>query len=122
MALWASIRDILALPRETRVFTGHDYRPGGREPRWESSVAEQHHANIHVAGFDEAAFIGLREDRDRTLPMPRLMLHALQVNLRGGRLPEPEDNGKRYLKFPLDAFTGAAWAEVGDDVVSCSRS
>jgi glyoxylase-like metal-dependent hydrolase (beta-lactamase superfamily II) len=104
MALWKSIQEILSLPNETRVFTGHDYQPGGREPRWESTVAEQKRLNIHVAGIDEAAFIRLREARDRTLPMPKLILHALQVNVRGGRLPEPEDNGKRYLKFPLDAL------------------
>jgi glyoxylase-like metal-dependent hydrolase (beta-lactamase superfamily II) len=104
MALWKSIQEILSLPNETRVFTGHDYQPGGREPRWESTVAEQKRLNIHVAGIDEAAFIRLREARDRTLPMPKLILHALQVNVRGGRLPELEDNGKRYLKFPLDAL------------------
>jgi glyoxylase-like metal-dependent hydrolase (beta-lactamase superfamily II) len=104
--LWASIQEILALPHETRVFTGHDYQPGGREPRWESTVGEQTRLNIHVAGINLKAFIKLREARDRTLPMPKLMLHALQVNLLGGRLPEPEDNGKRYLKIPLDAFNG----------------
>jgi glyoxylase-like metal-dependent hydrolase (beta-lactamase superfamily II) len=108
-ALWASIQDILALPDETRIFTGHDYQPGGREPRWESTVAEQKRSNSHIAGIDEAAFVSLREARDRTLPMPKLILHALQVNVRGGRLPEPEDNGRRYLKFPLDALAGAAW-------------
>jgi glyoxylase-like metal-dependent hydrolase (beta-lactamase superfamily II) len=106
-ALWASIQRILALPGETRLFTGHDYQPGGREPRWESTVAEQKRANIHVAGIDEAAFIRLREARDLTLPIPGLMLPALQVNLRGGHLPEPEDNGKRYLKLSLDALRNA---------------
>jgi glyoxylase-like metal-dependent hydrolase (beta-lactamase superfamily II) len=107
--LWASIRDILALPDETRVFTGHDYQPGGREPRWESTVGDQKRLNPHLAGKSEAEFIALREARDRTLPMPKLILHALQVNVRGGRLPEPEDNSGRYLKFPLDALPGAAW-------------
>ena len=107
--LWASIRDILALPDETRVFTGHDYQPGGREPRWESTVGDQKRLNPHLAGKSEAEFIALREARDRTLPMPKLILHALQVNVRGGRLPEPEDNSGRYLKFPLDALQGAAW-------------
>ena len=110
--LWASIQSILALPDETRVFTGHDYQPGGREPRWESTVSEQKRLNLHVAGVDEAAFVRLREARDRTLPMPKLILHALQVNIRGGRLPEPEDNGRRYLKFPLDALKGAAWDPI----------
>jgi glyoxylase-like metal-dependent hydrolase (beta-lactamase superfamily II) len=107
--LWASIQDILTLPDETRVFTGHDYQPGGREPRWQSTVGDQKRLNPHLAGKSEAEFIALREARDRTLAMPKLILHALQVNVRGGRLPEPEDNGRRYLKFPLDALPGAAW-------------
>lgn len=110
-ALWASIQAILALPDETRLFTGHDYRPGGREPRWESTVVQQKQANAHVVGLDEAAFVALREARDKTLSMPKLILQALQVNIRGGRLPEPESNGRRYLKVPLDALAGAAWAE-----------
>lgn len=108
-ALWASIQEILALPDETRLFTGHDYQPAGRHPRWESTVAEQKRVNPHVAGIDEAAFVRLREARDKTLPMPKLILLALQVNVNGGRLPAPEDNGRRYLKFPLDALGGAAW-------------
>ena len=108
-ALWTSIQSILALPDETRLFTGHDYRPGGRHPRWESTVGEQKRANPHILGQTAEAFVKTREARDRTLPMPDLMLHALQVNARGGRLPEPEANGRRYLKFPLDAFPGAAW-------------
>jgi glyoxylase-like metal-dependent hydrolase (beta-lactamase superfamily II) len=108
-ALWASIQDILALPDATRVFTGHDYQPGGREPLWESTIGDQKRLNPHLAGQTEASFIALREARDRTLPMPKLILHALQVNVNGGRLPEPEDNGRRYLKFPLDAFGDAPW-------------
>lgn len=107
--LWKSIQDILGLPDETRIFTGHDYQPDGRAPRWESTVAEQKKSNPHVAGVTEEAFVALRTKRDKTLPMPKLILHALQVNIRGGRLPEPESNGKRYLKFPLDALQGAAW-------------
>lgn len=108
--LWRSIQDILALPDETRLFTGHDYQPGGREPRWESTVAEQRRTNTHVSACrSETDFVALREARDRTLPMPKLILHALQVNINGGRLPEPEANGRRYLKFPLDALEGAAW-------------
>jgi len=106
-ALWASINAILALPDSTRLFTGHDY-PNGRAPRWEATVAEHKRGNPY-AGLDEAAFVAKREARDATLPMPRLILHALQVNLRAGRLPEPEDNGRRYLKIPLDAFPGAPW-------------
>ena len=108
-ALWNSIQNILALPNETRLFTGHDYQPGGRNPKWESTVDEQKRSNAHLAGMTEDRFVALREARDRTLPMPKLILHALQVNVQGGRLPEPEDNGRRYLKFPLDALQGAAW-------------
>ncbi|MBR2515357.1 MAG: MBL fold metallo-hydrolase [Halomonas sp.] len=107
--LWNSIQQILALPDATRVFTGHDYMPDGREPQWESTVAEQRDCNPHLAGVSEAAYIALRRKRDSELPMPKLILHSLQVNARGGRLPEPEANGKRYLKIPLDALEGAAW-------------
>lgn len=108
--LWRSIQDILALPDETRIFVGHDYQEGGREPRWESTVAEQKAHNTHISKCrTEAEFVELREARDRTLPMPRLILHALQVNMNGGRLPEPESNGRRYLKFPVDALEGVTW-------------
>lgn len=107
--LWQSIQAILALPDETRLFTGHDYQPGGRAPRWESTVAAQTAQNAHVAGVDDARFVALRVARDKTLPMPKLILHALQVNIRGGRLPEPESNGRRYLKIPLGALEEAAW-------------
>jgi glyoxylase-like metal-dependent hydrolase (beta-lactamase superfamily II) len=108
--LYRSITEILSLPDATRIFTGHDYQPGGRAPRWESTVAEQKATNTHMSKCGtEAEFVALREARDRTLPMPKLILHALQVNINGGRLPEPEDNGRCYLKFPLDAFTDAAW-------------
>lgn len=105
IGLWHSIGKILALPDETRVFVGHDYCPGGREPRWESSVAEQKATNIHMKKCrTEEEFVALRETRDKTLPMPRLILFALQVNICGGQLPVPEPNGKRYLKFPIDAL------------------
>lgn len=108
--LWQSIQQILALPSETRLFTGHDYQPGGREPKWESTVAEQKARNTHISKLlTEDAFVEVREARDRTLPMPKLILHALQININGGRLPEPEADGKRYLKFPLDALPGANW-------------
>lgn len=107
--LWNSIQQILALPDATRVFTGHDYMPNGREPQWESTVAEQRDGNPHLANNSEEAFIALRRKRDSELPMPKLILHSLQVNAHGGRLPEPEANGKRYLKIPLDALEGAAW-------------
>ncbi len=108
--LWQSIEAILALPEETRVFVGHDYQPGGREPLWESTVAEQKSGNTHVAKCTtKAEFVTMRTARDKTLPMPRLILAALQVNISGGRLPQAEANGKRYLKIPLDALGEAKW-------------
>lgn len=111
-ALWRSIQRIMALPDETRLFTGHDYQPGGREPKWESTVAQQRRENKHlVKAKTEEEFVALRQARDRELPMPKLILHSLQVNIRGGRLPEPESNGKRYLKIPLDALSGAPWGK-----------
>jgi glyoxylase-like metal-dependent hydrolase (beta-lactamase superfamily II) len=86
--LWQSINDLLALPEDTRVFVGHDYRPGGREARWETTVGEERARNIHIAACrDVRDFVALRTARDRTLPLPRLMLAALQVNINGGRLP-----------------------------------
>ena len=85
--LWNSIQQILSLPDHTRLFVGHDYQPGGREPLWETTVSEQKRSNAHVNGKDEVAFVALRTARDKTLPMPKLILHALQVNIRGGRLP-----------------------------------
>ena len=103
--LYRSIQAILALPAPTRLFVGHDYRHGGREPEWESTVAEQKAGNIHVKdGTSEAEFVKLRNGRDKTLPLPDRMLHALQVNLRGGRLPEPESDGHSYLKIPANRF------------------
>ena len=107
--LWNSIQRILRLPDQTRLFTGHDYQPGGREPLWESTVAEQKRSNPHLADKNEAEFVALRNARDSMLPMPKLILHALQVNIAGGRLPDPEVNGTRYLKLPLDALAGSAW-------------
>ncbi|WP_018633432.1 MBL fold metallo-hydrolase [Neomegalonema perideroedes] len=107
--LWRSIQEILALPDATRIFPGHDYQPDGREVLWESTVAEQKAGNILVAGKTEADFVALREARDKTLPMPKLILHSLQINMNGGRLPEPESNGRRYLKIPLDLLTGSPW-------------
>jgi glyoxylase-like metal-dependent hydrolase (beta-lactamase superfamily II) len=105
--LWNSIQAILSLPDETRLFTGHDYQPGGREPLWESTVAEQKAGNIHMSRYrEQEEFIAAREARDKTLPMPKLILHALQININGGRLPESETNGRRYLKIPLGLFGG----------------
>ncbi|WP_298745852.1 MBL fold metallo-hydrolase, partial [uncultured Brevundimonas sp.] len=95
--LYGSIQDILALPEETGVFVGHDYGPDGREPACFSTVAEQRRDNIHVGGGrSEAEFVALREARDATLPLPNLMLYALQVNIRGGVLPEAEADGRVF--------------------------
>jgi len=104
-ALYRSIQAILALPYDTRIFVGHDYAPGGRAAACEASVDEHRKANIHLAGApSETAFRMVRDARDATLPLPKLMLAALQVNIRGGRRPEPEENGRSYLKLPLDYF------------------
>ena len=109
-ALWRSIQRILALPEQTRIFTGHDYMPGQRDPAWESTVRQQKAENVHLKKVkNENEFVALREARDRELPMPKLILHSLQVNIRGGRLPEPENNGRRYLKIPLDSLEGVPW-------------
>src|SRR3546814_17142752 len=98
------------LPDETRLFTGHDYMPGGRKPLWESSVAEQKATNTPLTqARTEAEFVALRNERDANLPLPQLLLHALQVNLRGGRLPAPAATRTRYLPFPLAGLPGAAW-------------
>jgi glyoxylase-like metal-dependent hydrolase (beta-lactamase superfamily II) len=102
--LYRSIRRLFdTLPDETRVFVCHDYGPGGRTLGNETTLGAQKRDNIHLRdGIDEAAFVATRQGRDATLPVPALLLPALQVNLRGGALPEPEDNGVRYLKIPLD--------------------
>jgi glyoxylase-like metal-dependent hydrolase (beta-lactamase superfamily II) len=101
--LYRSISAILALPDDTRLFTGHDYRQGGRAPQWQSTVAEQKRDNIHFKSKPSCEeYVRLREARDRTLPMPKLILHALQVNLRGGRLPPAESDGRHYLKIPVN--------------------
>jgi glyoxylase-like metal-dependent hydrolase (beta-lactamase superfamily II) len=101
--LYASMRRILALPASTRLFVCHDYQPGGRAPAWETSVAEQREANIHVRdGVDEAAFVALRTERDRGLPPPVLLVPSVQVNMRAGALPPAEANGVSYLKLPVD--------------------
>lgn len=103
--LYRSIQKILMLPDATRLFTGHDYMPGGRKVEWESTVAEQKRSNKHVGGGRTLEdYVKLREARDASLPMPRLILHALQVNIRGGRLPEPERDGRSYLKIPIGAL------------------
>lgn len=103
--LYGSIRRILDLPAETRVFVGHDYAPDGRPHAWETTVAEQRAANKHVRdGISEEEFVRMRTERDAQLAMPGLLLPSIQVNIRGGRLPEPESNGASYLKLPLNRF------------------
>ncbi|MBL27919.1 MAG: MBL fold metallo-hydrolase [Rhodospirillaceae bacterium] len=104
-ALYESIQTILALPDDTRVFVGHDYAPNGRKPLCEATVAEHKASNIHLKDKPtEAAYRAVRDARDATLPLPKLMLAALQINIRGGRRPLPEGNGRSYLKIPLDYF------------------
>jgi glyoxylase-like metal-dependent hydrolase (beta-lactamase superfamily II) len=103
--LWRSIQKILSLLDHSRVFTGHDYLPEGRtEFRWESTVAEQKRANIHVAGRTEDQFVAMREARDATLKPPQLILPSLQMNIRAGALPPAEPSGRRFLKTPLNAI------------------
>ncbi|WP_375688018.1 MBL fold metallo-hydrolase [Pseudooceanicola sp. LIPI14-2-Ac024] len=104
--LWDSIQDILALPGDTRVFVGHDYGTSERkEPQWEATVAEHKAANKHVKdGTKREDWIAVRDTRDATLALPDRILAALQINLRGGRLPAPEADGGHYLKMPVNKF------------------
>lgn len=104
--LWDSIQSILSRPDDTRLFVGHDYGKGDRqEPAWEASVAQHKADNIHVnAQADRARFIKTREERDATLALPDRMLHAMQVNLRGGVLPAKEGDGHHYFKIPVNRF------------------
>lgn len=102
-ALYRSIRKILSCPSETRLFLCHDYPPSGREPKWETTVTEQRANNIHIHdGIDEDSFVRMRSERDKSLSMPVLLLPAVQINMRAGHLPPPEDNGISYLKIPLN--------------------
>ena len=101
--LYRSIKKLLSLPQEMRLFMCHDYGPNGREISWETTVAEQRARNIHVKdGIGEDEFVNMRSARDETLSMPELIIPSVQVNMRAGKLPKPEDDGKRYLKVPLD--------------------
>ena len=103
--LYRSIQHVLSLPPETRLYMCHDYRPGGREVNFISTVAAQREANVHVHdGISEDAFVAMRQARDATLAMPELMLPSVQVNMRAGELPPPEGNGTRYLKIPLNVL------------------
>jgi len=104
--LYQSVQKIFALPDETRLFMCHDYKAPGRDHyAWETSVAEQKASNIHVhTGITEDEFVAMRTKRDAGLAMPRLILPSVQINMRAGNLPPPADNGRRYLKLPLDAL------------------
>lgn len=105
--LYRSIQRLFSLPDETRMFVLHDYQPGGRELRYETTVGDQKRDNIHVgAGQSQDDFVQMRDRRDCTLGLPRLIIPAVQVNIRGGRLPQPESNGTAYLKIPLNQRSG----------------
>lgn len=102
--LYASIQKILALPDETRIFVGHDYKaPGRDEYAWETTVGEQKALNVHIGqGRSIEEFVEMRDTRDATLGMPRLILPSLQVNMRAGNMPEPDDQGDVFLKIPVN--------------------
>lgn len=104
--LYRSIRRLMDLPRETRTFLCHDYKAPGRDDFvWETTIGQERDSNVHVhEGVGEDEFVEMRTRRDATLGMPRLILPSIQVNMRGGHLPEPEENGTRYLKLPLDVL------------------
>lgn len=103
--LYQSINKVLSLPPDTKLYVCHDYQPGGRPLQFVSTVAGQREHNIHVRnGIDEEAFVAMRNARDAALAMPVLMLPSVQVNMRAGHLPEPEDNGVRYLKIPVNGI------------------
>lgn len=104
--LYQSIRKVLSLPSETRIFLCHDYKAPGRDGyAYQTTVAEQREANVHVHdGISEDAFVQMRTERDATLDMPRLILPSVQVNMRAGDMPPAEDNGQVYLKIPVNLF------------------
>lgn len=103
--LYRSVRKLLELPGETRLCMCHDYPPTDRQPRWESTVAEQRALNIHIRdGISEQEFVAMRTARDATLEMPNLILPSVQVNIRAGQMPPPEANGVSYLKIPVNAL------------------
>ena len=104
--LYQSIRRLMKLPDETRVFLCHEYKAPNRDQFvWETTIGAERTGNVHAHdGVTEDAFVEMRTKRDATLALPRLILPSIQVNMRGGRLPEPEDNGVSYLKLPLNQF------------------
>jgi glyoxylase-like metal-dependent hydrolase (beta-lactamase superfamily II) len=110
--LYRSMRRLLDLPAQTRMYVCHDYPPAGRPPRWETTVAEQRAHNIHARdGIDEDMFVAMRRARDATLEVPTLILPSIQVNVRAGQLPPPEDDGVSYLKIPLNVLPRRPGAE-----------
>lgn len=103
--LYRSIQRVLSLPRETRLFMCHDYGPNGRDIQWETTVGDEIDHNIHVGrGTDEDTFVKMREARDATLAMPRLIIPSLQVNMRAGQLPPKDESGKTFLKVPVNGL------------------
>ncbi|GAO69920.1 MBL fold metallo-hydrolase [Comamonas sp. E6] len=103
--LYRSIRRILELPGQTRIWVGHDYPPAGRKPQWQTTVQAQRDSNIHVHdGVSEAEFVQMRTARDATLDMPTLILPSVQVNVRAGKLPPAQDDGRTYIQLPINAF------------------
>jgi glyoxylase-like metal-dependent hydrolase (beta-lactamase superfamily II) len=103
--LYASVQRLFALPPDTRVFVCHDYCPGGREPRCQTTVAEQRGNNMHLRdGVSETEFVAMRQARDATLDVPNLIIPAVQVNIRAGHFPPAETDGVRYLRVPVDVF------------------
>jgi glyoxylase-like metal-dependent hydrolase (beta-lactamase superfamily II) len=102
--LYDSIQKVLALPDATRLFMCHDYGPNGRAIQWETTVGDEKAQNIHVSGKTRAEFVALRTTRDKTLDMPKLIIPSLQVNMRGGDLPPADEDGKRFLKVPINGL------------------
>lgn len=104
--LYQSIQKLFTLADETKIFLCHDYKPKTRDQFcWQTTIAEQKQANIHVhSGITEEEFVRMRQKRDKTLDLPELIIPSIQVNMRGGDLPPAENNGRRYLKIPIDVF------------------
>ena len=103
--LYRSIKKVLSLPEQMRMFICHDYGPGGREIAWETTIAQQRAENIHVKdGVDEDTYVEMRTKRDAQLSMPKLIIPSVQVNMRAGEMPAPESDGKSYLKVPVDGM------------------
>lgn len=103
--LFDSIQKILTLPDETRLFMCHDYGPGGRDIAWQTTIGEERANNIHVGGGrTKAEFVAMREARDATLKMPKLIIPSLQVNMKAGEMPEPDESGSQYFRVPINAL------------------